>query len=173
MPALRLCMSRPAPPVRTDGRLQGPLLESPAFVLMQAGRLAMDRTAAVLEPLGLNVAQFAALALIHRLEPITQAALAERLGISKSAISRVVTGLAAAGLVARELRWRDARGRELYVTEAGAALATRAAAALAEVDAGLAAHLGDDAIGALAQLAPLNLTPVQAALHALGFPIRA
>jgi DNA-binding MarR family transcriptional regulator len=140
---------------------------------MQAGRLAFDRTAAALEPLGLDVAHFAALALIHRLEPITQAALAQRLGISTSAISRVGTSLAAEGLVMRQLPWRDARRRDLYVTGTGAELTARGASALAKVDGPLAAHLGDEAIRALATLAPPNLTPIQTTLRALGFPIRA
>ncbi|HEX6460758.1 MAG TPA: MarR family winged helix-turn-helix transcriptional regulator [Thermoleophilaceae bacterium] len=140
---------------------------------MQAGRLAMERTAAALEPLGLEVAQFATLAMIDRLQPITQAALAERLGISKSAISRVVIRLVADGLVVQRLPWRDARRRDLYVTAAGAELMVSGITALARVDARLAAHIGDDAIRALPTLAPPNLTPVQTALRALGWAIPA
>jgi hypothetical protein len=60
-------MSRPTPPVRIDGRLQAPLSESAAFVLMQTGRLAMQWTAEALELFELSIAEFATLALIQRL----------------------------------------------------------------------------------------------------------
>lgn len=86
-------MARLSPPVPVDVRLQGPLKESPAFVLMQAGRLAMDWTAEALELFGLRVPQFATLALVHRLGAISQASIAERLGIGYPAMSALATGV--------------------------------------------------------------------------------
>jgi DNA-binding MarR family transcriptional regulator len=135
---------------------------------MQAGRLAMECTEDALAPFGLTVGQFAALALIHRLGGVSQAGLVERLGMSKSSVSRLVIGLLEDDLVQQALQWRDGRQRALYTTPAGADLAVRAAEAVATRGARFAAHVGDGAIRALAELAPPNLSPVEAALRAAG-----
>jgi DNA-binding MarR family transcriptional regulator len=162
-------MTRSGPPVRTDGRLQGPLIESPAFVLMQAGRLAMAWTAEALELFELSVQQFATLALIHRLGPMSQAAAADRLGISKAAMSELATSLERAGLAERRMGMFDGRKRALWITRSGAELLAEAADELAVVDAQFLEHIGEEVIQALAQLPPRDLTPVEAALRAAGW----
>lgn len=138
---------------------------------MQAGRLAVDRTVGALDSLGLNLAQFAALALICRLDGITQVALGERLGISKSAVSRVAISLVEAGLATHSPDWRDGRRRALYATAAGAELAAKATEELVAVNARLVTRVGEDAIRALSELAPPNLTPVEESLRAAGWLI--
>src|SRR2546423_9934961 len=115
-------MARLSPPVPVHVRLQGPLKESPAFVLMQAGRLAMDWTAEALELFELSVPQFATLALVHRLGAISQASIAERLGIGYPAMSAVATALEAAGLVERRGGSFDGRGPAAGGPRAGGAL---------------------------------------------------
>lgn len=50
----------------------------------------------------INAAQFALLAAINRIGPVTQAQLAERLGTTEANISQLITKLDRAGLVQRE-----------------------------------------------------------------------
>jgi DNA-binding MarR family transcriptional regulator len=161
-------MSTLVPPVRTDGRLQGPLSESASFVLMQAGRLAMQWSAEALEVFDLTLPEFAALALLQRMGPISQAGIADRLGISKAPMSRLATRLERGGLVQRELTLWDARKRVLRITLAGAELVAEAADELAAVDNDFLQRAGEDALRALAELLPPELSPVEAALRATG-----
>src|SRR5215467_7280960 len=101
--------ARPSAPVRIDGRLPPPLIESPAFVLMQAGRLAQDWTTQALEPFGFTVADYAALSVMLGLGPIKQAALAERPGLSQVATSGLASSLVSRGLAQRFVAFHDCR----------------------------------------------------------------
>jgi DNA-binding MarR family transcriptional regulator len=161
-------MSRPSPPVPTEGRLRAPLIESPAFVFMQVGRLAMNWAAEALELFELTLAEFATLALIHRTGPMSQDALAERLGISKAAMSGLATSLEDAGLAERRMHMCDGRKRALTITRAGTELVAEASDELAVVDAQFLERVGEDVVGALAELAPPNLTPIEMAFRWLG-----
>jgi DNA-binding MarR family transcriptional regulator len=136
--------------------LPPPLIDLPSFVLMQAGRLAMQWTAEALELFGLSVAEFATLAMIQRLGSMTQAALADRLGISHTTMSRVASGLVGAGLAIREYDYFDGRQRRLCITGAGSELVAAAADELAEVESPLPAEVTE----ALAKLPPENLRPI-------------
>jgi DNA-binding MarR family transcriptional regulator len=142
--------------VRTHGRLPPPLIDSPTFVLMQAGRLAMQWAAEALELFELEIAGFATLAVIQRLGPMTQAALADRLGVSHTTMSRVASGLVDAGLAVREYDYFDARHRRLCITGPGAELVAAAADELAEVESELPREVTE----ALATLPPENLGPI-------------
>jgi DNA-binding MarR family transcriptional regulator len=157
-------MSRPTPPVRIDGRLQAPLSESAAFVLMQTGRLALEWTAEALEMFELSIAEFATLALIQRLGQMGQSAIAERLGLTKAAMSEVAAGLVGAGLLQRMMPFYDGRQRLLDTTRAGAELVSEAADEIAIVDAQFTDRAGEEVIHALAELPPPNLTPLERAL---------
>ena len=161
-------MARLSPPVPVHVRLQGPLKESPAFVLMQAGRLAMDWTAE-LELFELSVPQLATLALVHRLGAISQASIAERLGIGYPAMSAVATALEAAGLVERRVDMFDGRRRALWITRAGLELLAEASDELTGVDAQFTERLGEDTLAALAELPPPRLSAIEHALLAAGW----
>jgi DNA-binding MarR family transcriptional regulator len=150
--------------VRIDGRLQAPLSESAAFVLMQTGRLAMEWTAEALEMFELSIAEFATLALIQRLGQMGQSAIAERLGLTKAAMSEVAAGLVGAGLLQRMMPFYDGRQRLLDTTRAGAELVSEAADEIAIVDAQFTDRAGEEVIHALAELPPPNLTPLERAL---------
>jgi MarR family transcriptional regulator, transcriptional regulator for hemolysin len=160
---------RPSPPVRIDRRLPSPLIESPAFVLMQAGRLAMEWTEQALELFEISLTEFAALSILQRLGPMTQAAVAERLGISHVAMSGLASRLEDGGLAKREAHYLDRRRRFLCVTHAGAGLVTRAAGELSAVDSQLREHLPGDAIKGLAELPPEDVGPVVELIRTLGW----
>lgn len=161
-------MSRLIPPVPTEVRLRGPLAESPSFVLMQAGRLALEWSVEALGVFELTLHQFAALLLISRLNGITQIGIVERLGISKAAVSGLVSELERSGLVERRRRLFNARERALYVTRAGAELVAEAADELGAIDAQFVERVGEDAITALSELPPAVLSPLETALRAAG-----
>lgn len=78
--------------------------------------------AAQLPGLGIGFAQLAALYAIDGTETLTVADLAEQIGRSPSATSRLVAGLAARGLVARQEEVADRRQRVLEVTPDGRGL---------------------------------------------------
>ena len=162
-------MARLSPPVPVHVRLQGPLKESPAFVLMQAGRLAMDWTAEALELFELSVPQFATLALVHRLGAISQASIAERLGIGYPAMSALATSLEADGVVERRMDMFDGRRRALWITRAGVELLGEASDELTGVDAQFTERLGEDTLAALAELPPPRLSAIEHALLAAGW----
>jgi DNA-binding MarR family transcriptional regulator len=153
----------------TDRRLRTPLKESPAFVLMQAGRLASEWTAEALQTLELTTAQFATLALITRVGPLTQGSVGEQLGVSKPVMSRIASRLVAAGLAERRLDFYDARHRRLCPTQAGAELVAEASDEVATVDAQFLERIGEDSLTALAELPPPTLTAMERALVNLGW----
>jgi DNA-binding MarR family transcriptional regulator len=78
--------------------------------------------AAQLGELGLGFSQLAALYAIDGTETLTIADLAEQIGRSPSATSRLVTSLQAASLVERHTEVVDRRQRTLEITPAGKAL---------------------------------------------------
>ena len=80
-----------------------------------------------LPSLRIGFAQLAALYAIDGTETLTVADLAEQIGRSPSATSRLVSSLEARGLVARHEEVADRRQRQLEITPAGRAL-------LAQVD---------------------------------------
>lgn len=136
---------------------------------MQAGRLAMEWTAEALAVYELTLTEFAVLALIERMGPISQAALATRLGISKAPMSRMATGLVQTGLAERHLDLWDARKRKLSITQAGVELVAEAADELAAVDDQFLERTGEESIQALAELLPPELSPVELAIRAAGW----
>jgi DNA-binding MarR family transcriptional regulator len=78
--------------------------------------------AAQLGRLGLHYTQLAALYAVAGTQTLTIADLAEQIGRSHSATSRLVTGLVAHGLLERHEEVADRRQRTLAIAPAGAAL---------------------------------------------------
>jgi DNA-binding MarR family transcriptional regulator len=157
-----------SPPVRTDLRLQGPLFESPTFVLMQAGRLAMEWAARALEPFELSVAEYAALLLVQRYGGISQGAVGARLGLGKASASGLAVRLERRRFIERRQDVFHPGRRALYITSAGVGALTELAAAVAAVDRRFAKCLGPNGCQALAELPPRRLSPVEVALRAAG-----
>jgi DNA-binding MarR family transcriptional regulator len=132
------------------------LIESPAFVVMQAGALAMEWVTEALELFGLTIPQYATLAVIARLGAMTQAALADRLGISHAAMSRLASSLVDEGLAVRDFDYFDGRKRRLFITRAGAELVAEAADELASAADRFPPELTEQ----LAKLLPEDLGPI-------------
>jgi DNA-binding MarR family transcriptional regulator len=77
-------------------------------------------------------------------EPSSQLALANRLGIDKTAMTYVIDALENSGLVERRPDPRDRRVREVHPTAAGRRLLSKARVALREVEDVLMRDLDDD-----------------------------
>jgi DNA-binding MarR family transcriptional regulator len=88
--------------------------------------------AAQLNELGLGFAQLAALYATDGTETLTIADLAERIGRSASATSRLVLGLERRGLVQRREEEADRRQRTVEITAAGRSLLAQVDGARAE-----------------------------------------
>jgi DNA-binding MarR family transcriptional regulator len=156
---------RPHPPVPTHRRLPPPLIDSPAFVLMQAGRLALEWTAEALEPLGLSVHEFAVLSVVGRLGPVGQNVIADRLGLNEVTVSELVSRLEGEELTERRQSWTDGRRRLVCATRAGAELLGEAADEVAGIEALCLTHMTEELQARLAELPPPDLTPVEEALR--------
>ena len=163
---LRIDVSRrQRPPVRTQWRLPPPLIQSPAFVLIQAGQLAMAWATEALELFELTVAEFATLALIGGLGPMTQAALADRLGMSQTSMSRIASSLEKAGLATRQPDYFDGRSRRVGLTEAGSELLAEAADELRAVGG----SIPEEVLTVLGELPPEYLGPIMEKVRKLGW----
>ena len=109
-------------------------VESTLMSTARTLRLAYERR---LAPLELNLSQASLLAFIHETEPLTQAQLAEALGLGRPATGSVIDSLERRGLVERLPDPKDRRAWRVAVTAAG----ERLAGPIAEVDAKLRREL--------------------------------
>ncbi|WP_086824951.1 MarR family winged helix-turn-helix transcriptional regulator [Streptomyces sp. NRRL B-24572] len=113
--------------------------KSPGFLLWHATLRWQRDIAAALAPLGLTHVQFVLLACAWWLntqgEHPNQLTLARQAGTDVKMTSQVLRTLENKGLVEREVDPSDTRAKRLRVTDAGAALAPRAIAAVEQVDA--------------------------------------
>jgi DNA-binding MarR family transcriptional regulator len=159
-------MSRPAPPVRVDERLPPGLIESPLFVLMQAGRIAQEWTASALAVLELELVDFALMLLVNRLGPMIQTAIADRLGISEPALTPVAARLERQDLIQRQPHRFDGRRRLVSLTQAGEHLLADAVDELEDIQGMCLDHMGEEQCKRLASLAPRRLSPVE---HVMSF----
>ncbi|MGW5369097.1 MarR family winged helix-turn-helix transcriptional regulator [Streptomyces sp. NPDC004009] len=132
--------------------------DSPGFLLWHATLRWQRDIAAALGPLDLTHVQFVLLACTWWLnthgEHPNQQTLARQAGTDVKMTSQVLRALEGKELIRREVDPADTRAKRLHVTDAGAALAPRAIAAVENVDArffGKVAH--DDAVALLSRLA--------------------
>jgi len=145
--------------------LPEPLFESAAFVLMQAGRLALEWTAAALAERTLTPHEYAALAVIQRFGGISQGVVAQRLGLSKASLSAIATRLERRDLISRvQHPWRPGR-RALYVTRRGLELLGELENELSAIDARFRKRVDTASLQALAEIPARDLTPIELALR--------
>lgn len=103
-----------------------------------------------------SIADAHALLELSHSRPLTQKMLAERLNLSKSTVSRLVTNMVARGWVARTRNTADGRAVDLLLTDAGAKMAADLAEARQQKMAAI-----------LAQISAESRPQVQASLQLL------
>ncbi len=75
-----------------------------------------------LQPHGISTSEWSALRVLWRGEGISQVELAERMGVERGSLTRLLAGLEARGLLLREPDGTDGRKVRLMLTQAGRAL---------------------------------------------------
>jgi DNA-binding MarR family transcriptional regulator len=134
--------------------------ESPGLLMWRATNAWQAAERKALAPFGLTHVQFVLLASLTWLDAeasVTQRDLAQHAGTDPMMTSQVLRTLEQKGLVVRAPHPRDARARAVSVTDAGAALANRANAAVEATDRAYFGRLAGDLVaftGALRRLAP-------------------
>ena len=141
--------------------LPGPLADCVSYALHVAGRAATRGLKAVLEPTGLDLREFGALAAIVSIGRLTQRELAARLSIDRTTAGAVVRALELEGLIERQPSTRDPRYVSLRPTPYGAEQLEGVLNAVAEAEAAF-----------LDRLSPTQRTGLRDLLKALGPPER-
>lgn len=113
---------------------------------------------------GLSVSRATVLSTLRRTGPSPQRALAEALGITARAITGLVDGLAASGLVTREPHPTDRRATLVTLTEAGTAMVETLENERRELGRRLFGAMSRERFDGLVA----GLTDVLATLHKLG-----
>lgn len=120
---------------------------SPGLLLWQVTNAWQAAQRAALRPFDLTHVQFVLLACLswqQDEQPLTQRRLAEHARTDPMMTSQVLRALEAKGLIQRPPHPTDARARALIATPAGLELASRANAAVEQVDRDYFSPLGDD-----------------------------
>jgi DNA-binding MarR family transcriptional regulator len=123
-----------------------------AYLLSAVGFHSSRRWKDRLAPLGLDARQVLALRVVDVEGPMTQAALARRIGVPASRIVGLVDVLEAAGQVERRSAAGDRRARMLHVTDDGAATLRRVAELSRIHEAEMLDGLSDDERGQVTEL---------------------
>jgi MarR family transcriptional regulator for hemolysin len=124
-------------PGLTNHELDAPPWRRVESTLMATARLVREAFDARLAPLDLNLTQASLLGYVAEFGPVTQARLADRLGIGRAAIGSVVDRLEERDLVERRPDPDDRRVWQVSITPSGQALVAR----VEQVDAVLRAEL--------------------------------
>jgi DNA-binding MarR family transcriptional regulator len=117
--------------------------------LRTASRLVTRSYDHALAPLGLRVNDYAILARLEQEGPLPLGALAGRLGMDRTTLSRETAPLTAAGLLEIRLDGRDRRLRVLALTGTGVARVRDAAPLWAEAQRTVSEQFGSERTGAL------------------------
>lgn len=105
-----------------------------------------------LEAAGVTVAEWVVLRELLRLGEIAPSGLAEGVGMTRGAISKLLDRLVAKGLVERASEEKDRRFQRVALTQAGRSAVPRLARAADENDAEFFGHLGERERSALLEL---------------------
>jgi DNA-binding MarR family transcriptional regulator len=138
-------MTKRNPPLKTLRRDARHALEScGAWNLRLAARRASQFVEQRLAPTGVSLAQFGLMAEIASATDDTVSALAERMGLDQSTLSRTLRTLEGDGLVEIAMVESDQRKRMVWLTEKGARRLETALAAWREAQDALEQHLSVD-----------------------------
>jgi DNA-binding MarR family transcriptional regulator len=135
----------PVPNLPADPKGEFPMgaPEYALYLLYQAERLRHLSLEPALEPLGITLAQWRALAVIRRMETCAMTVVSRLSGIDRTTLTRAVDQLVADGLVERQSAPRDRRQVILALTRKGLKTYERAVAALVERSAADTADIPD------------------------------
>ena len=117
--------------------------------LRQTARRVTQFLEAEMEKSGVSLAQFGLMAEIAAADDDTVGALAERMGLDQSTLSRTLRTLEAEGLLEIAVVEADQRKRMVWLTEKGARRLEAALASWRHAHARLAGHLSVDLVGRL------------------------
>jgi DNA-binding MarR family transcriptional regulator len=124
------------------------------FTLIVVAHAVEQRYASAMRQLGISLRDVVVLAEVARAPGVSQGALAERVGLSRSRLSEQIETLATAGYVERPISPRDLRVRRIFPTFPGQEVVEAARPRLDEVDRGWLS--GIEAAGRPAFLAGLH-----------------
>ena len=99
---------------------------------------------------GLTTAQLAVAVIVQARGEMTQRDLAEELGLGENAVTAMLQRLETLDMVERRRDPRDARVRQIRLTEHGATVVSEAAGAFAAVNRAIDQALGGDGVQSLA-----------------------
>jgi DNA-binding MarR family transcriptional regulator len=125
----------PAPPVPAD------LTDHLGYRLRSVSNHVSQAFARKVEAHGVTVAEWVMLRQLHDAEALAPSRLAERMGMTRGAISKLAERLVAKGLLARNADPRDARAQTLALTAKGRRLVPELAALADANDAEFFGHL--------------------------------
>ena len=134
------------------------ILEPPdhiGWLLVNAGQHWRDRFVAAMQQAGypdFTLSRANLLGNVDRFRGTRMVDLAARLGMTKQAVGQIVDDLEAAGYLARVADPADGRAKRAVYTDAGVALLRTADRVKGEIEAGLAATIGEDDVRALSDL---------------------
>ena len=120
-----------------ERELPKPVDRNPGYLLARAYFQGRERFEAALEPLGLRARHFGVMSVVDAEQPVPQQRIAERLGVSGTAVTQMVDELEGRGFLARGRDPRDRRAHAVELEPAGreALEQARLANAAAEEDA--------------------------------------
>jgi DNA-binding MarR family transcriptional regulator len=104
---------------------ESPLLERVGYLLAKTHVQMRERANAMLEPLRLDVMQFGALTVLDDAGPLSQQALAARIGCDRTTMVAIIDRLEASGYVKRRRNPEDRRAYALEITKRGAEAQTK------------------------------------------------
>jgi DNA-binding MarR family transcriptional regulator len=125
MPARR---ANPSLPIALEGYA--------GFTLIVVAHAIEQRYASAVRALGVSLRDVAVLAEVARAPGVTQGALAERVGLSRSRCSEQLQVLTRAGYVERPIHPMDLRARRIFPTFPGQKIVEAAKPSLEDVDRG-------------------------------------
>jgi DNA-binding MarR family transcriptional regulator len=139
------------------------LLERTGFLLAQAADRAAPKLDEALRPLGIKRRHYGVLVALADKPGSSQQALADRLGIDRTTMAKIVDDLEGLGLVRRSRHPKSRRANALEATSAGSRLMPRVLKAATQADDQLLASLSPAQRDQLRQLLLNVIAPDQAA----------
>lgn len=111
------------------------------FLVHDVSRLRRRVVDRALKPLGITRSQWWVLAFLSRADGMSQAALAEELGVGKVSLGQLIDKLEKTGFILRRLDNADRRVKRVYLTERSEALTARIRDSVTATEKGILAKI--------------------------------